>query len=171
MHIRSLLFLIVPAAACYTAPVHHNAPPKTAAATPLAEETAPTPAPLAIDETCPMAVPGTFVSVEDNIDGATLVFTTSGDINALRSRVISLANDHNKEQLKIGALPVGSQRTYANGGATYPNDQNTTGAGVASGSGSEVGVGVGSASGSGSGSGSSSAIGEGNGMGSGSGSA
>jgi len=167
------LFLIVPAAAaCHVAPPPHYSPP-TPAATPVAQETneTPTPAPLAIDETCPMAVPGTSVSVEDNVDGATLVFNTSGDITALRSRVISMANDHNTAQLKIGALPVGSQRTYAGGGATYPSDQNTTGSGVASGSGSSVGEGVGSGSGSasaygaGSGSGSASDYGMGSGSG------
>lgn len=154
MHIRSLvLFLIVPAAGCYTKPVPPTEPAKTEAATPVAKETTPaTPPTLAIDETCPMAVPGTSVSVEDSIDGATLVFTTNGDVTALRSRVISMANDHNSAHIKIGALPRGSQGTYASGGATYPNP---TGAG--SGSSSSVGedTGTGATSGTGIASGSS----------------
>lgn len=123
--LRAFVFTIAPLAGCAVAkpPV---APAPTAKAMPVARQTIPAPAPeLAIDETCPMSVPGTTVAVEDNVDGAALVFTTSGDVTALRTRVIEVANDHNREHLKIGALPVGTQRTYASGGDALPAGTNT----------------------------------------------
>ena len=47
---------------------------------------------------CPMNVSGTKVSAIDAANGETLVFTTTGDIAALRSQVRSMAEMHNQHQ-------------------------------------------------------------------------
>jgi len=52
-------------------------------------------APVADDPTCPLTVPGTTVSVEDAPDGAALVFVTTGDAAAVRTRASALAKLHN----------------------------------------------------------------------------
>jgi hypothetical protein len=55
------------------------------------EKPAPAPAHAADDGTCPVAIAGTSVSVEDAADGAALVFVTTGDVAEVRRRVPALA--------------------------------------------------------------------------------
>jgi hypothetical protein len=59
----------------------------------------------ASDPSCPVAVPGTSVSVEDTDTGAALVFVTTGDVAELRRRVAEMARMHNDHHSKMGALP------------------------------------------------------------------
>lgn len=60
------------------------------------------------DSTCPVAIPGTSVSVEDTDTGAALVFVTTGDVAELRKRVAAMAAAHNEEHAKMGPLPTGA---------------------------------------------------------------
>lgn len=48
------------------------------------------------DPSCPLLVPGTSLSVEDTTNGAALVFVTTGDPLAVRSRAAALAEMHTK---------------------------------------------------------------------------
>ena len=48
------------------------------------------------DPSCPLLVPGTSLSVEDTTGGAALVFVTTGDAAAVRTRATALADMHNK---------------------------------------------------------------------------
>ena len=50
----------------------------------------------------PMNVPGTTVSAADTANGETLVFTTTGDVAALRSRVRSMAAMHDQHHAAGG---------------------------------------------------------------------
>lgn len=43
---------------------------------------------------CPMMVKGTMVTAADTADGAALVFTTTGDVAALRTKVAAMAEKH-----------------------------------------------------------------------------
>jgi hypothetical protein len=53
------------------------------------------PAPKTADDpTCPLLVPGTSLSVEDTDRGAALVFVTTGDAAAVRTRAVALAAMH-----------------------------------------------------------------------------
>jgi hypothetical protein len=61
------------------------------------------------DPSCPVAVPGTSVTVEDTDTGAALVFVTTGDIADLRKRVATMAQMHNDEHDKMGPLPTGDE--------------------------------------------------------------
>ena len=72
----------------------------------LASE-APRAPPAAGDPACPVAVPGTSVTVEDADSGAALVFTTTGDVAELRRRVAAMAKAHNEHHASMGALPDG----------------------------------------------------------------
>lgn len=72
-------------AVAFVAACSHAAP--TTATTPAA--------PADDDPTCPLVVPGTTVSVEDAPDGAALVFVTTGDPAAVRTRATALAKLHN----------------------------------------------------------------------------
>src|SRR5436853_320704 len=71
------------------------------------DHTTPPPA-HADDGTCPVAIPGTSVSVEDTDTGAALVFVTTGDVAELRKRVAAMAAAHNAEHAKMGPLPTGA---------------------------------------------------------------
>jgi hypothetical protein len=51
---------------------------------------------------CPMNVPGTKVSAVDTANGETLVFTTTDDVAALRSKVRSMAEMHNQHHATGG---------------------------------------------------------------------
>ena len=51
---------------------------------------------------CPMTVPGTKVSAVDSANGETLVFTTTDDVAALRTRVRSMADMHNQHHAAGG---------------------------------------------------------------------
>lgn len=67
----------------------------------------PRPVPAASDPSCPVAVPGTSVTVEDLDNGAALVFITTGDVAELRRRVTAMAKTHNDHHASMGALPDG----------------------------------------------------------------
>jgi hypothetical protein len=75
--------------------------------------TEPTTAPAKVaqtsnDPSCPVAVAGTSVTVEDAANGAALVFVTTGDVAEVRKRAAALASMHNDHHGKMGALPDGS---------------------------------------------------------------
>ena len=59
------------------------------------------------DPSCPVAVPGTSVTVEDTDTGAALVFVTTGDVGEVRKRVATMAKMHNDHHGSMGALPDG----------------------------------------------------------------
>ncbi len=65
---------------------------------------------VATDDTCPMTVPGTSVAVEDTATGAALVFATTGDVAALRSRVTAWADGHSQRHQAMGPLPTGDEQ-------------------------------------------------------------
>jgi hypothetical protein len=56
------------------------------------------------DPTCPLEVPGTSLSVEDTTNGAALVFVTTGDAAAVRTRATAFADMHNKHDGPEGAM-------------------------------------------------------------------
>jgi hypothetical protein len=58
------------------------------------------------DPSCPVAVSGTSVSVEDTDAGAALVFVTTGDVAELRRRAAEMARMHNEHHAKMGELPA-----------------------------------------------------------------
>ena len=60
------------------------------------------------DSSCPVAVSGTSVTVEDADSGAALVFVTSGDAGDVRRRAGAMAKMHNDHHGSMGALPDGS---------------------------------------------------------------
>ncbi|MDX2089683.1 MAG: hypothetical protein SFX73_17640 [Kofleriaceae bacterium] len=59
------------------------------------------------DPSCPVAVPGTSVTVEDASSGAALVFVTTGDVGAVRQRANAMASMHNDHHSSMGSLPDG----------------------------------------------------------------
>lgn len=59
------------------------------------------------DPSCPVAVPGTSVTVEDASSGAALVFVTTGDVGAVRQRANAMASMHNDHHGSMGSLPDG----------------------------------------------------------------
>jgi hypothetical protein len=61
------------------------------------------------DPSCPVAVPGTSVTVEDTDTGAALVFVTTGDVADLRKRVAAMGSMHNDHHGKMGPLPTGAE--------------------------------------------------------------
>jgi hypothetical protein len=67
----------------------------------------------AADPSCPVAVPGTSVTVEDTPTGAALVFVTTGDVAEVRRRVSSMASMHNDHHGSMGALPDGKDSGHA----------------------------------------------------------
>jgi hypothetical protein len=60
------------------------------------------------DPSCPVAVAGTSVTVEDAPNGAALVFITTGDVAEVRRRVAAMASMHNEHHGAMGPLPDGS---------------------------------------------------------------
>jgi len=66
-------------------------------------------APQDDDPSCPVAVPGTSVTVEDTPTGAAMVFVTTGDVAELRKRVASMVQMHNDQHSKMGPLPTGDE--------------------------------------------------------------
>jgi hypothetical protein len=60
------------------------------------------------DPSCPVAVAGTSVTVEDASSGAALVFVTTGDVAEVRRRAAALAKMHNDHHGAMGPLPDGS---------------------------------------------------------------
>jgi hypothetical protein len=69
--------------------------------------TTPKTAPESGDPSCPVAVGGTSVSVEDAANGASFVFVTTGDVADLRRRANTMASMHNDHHGSMGALPDG----------------------------------------------------------------
>jgi hypothetical protein len=72
-----------------------------------------TPMVASSDPSCPVAVAGTSVSVEDSPTGASLVFVTTGDVADVRRRVAAMASMHNEHHSAMGPMPDG---TDAGGG-------------------------------------------------------
>jgi hypothetical protein len=70
----------------------------------------------ASDPSCPVAVAGTSVTVEDAPNGAALVFVTTGDIADVRRRAAALAQMHNDHHGAMGPLPDGTDAGGAHGG-------------------------------------------------------
>ena len=69
------------------------------------QDTTPAPKAAATDDpTCPLLVPGTSVSVEDTTAGAALVFVTTGDAGAVRTRAVALAAMHTKHEGPSNAM-------------------------------------------------------------------
>lgn len=66
-----------------------------------------TPAVTSTDPSCPVAVAGTSVSVEDSPTGAALVFVTTGDVGDVRRRVAAMASMHNEHHSAMGPMPDG----------------------------------------------------------------
>ncbi|MGN6107902.1 MAG: hypothetical protein ACTHU0_22530 [Kofleriaceae bacterium] len=64
------------------------------------------------DPTCPVLVAGTSVTVEDTDQGAALVFVTTGDIDAVRTRARALAEMHNAHHANM-APPAGAADPHA----------------------------------------------------------
>lgn len=77
--------------------------PAASSTTPVAKT-----APADADPSCPVAVAGTSVTVEDTSSGAALVFVTTGDVAEVRKRVAALASMHNDHHGKMGPLPDGA---------------------------------------------------------------
>ena len=63
--------------------------------------------PAATDPSCPVAVAGTSVNVEDSPSGASLVFVTTGDVADVRRRVAAMASKHNEHLAAMGPMPDG----------------------------------------------------------------
>lgn len=63
----------------------------------------------ASDPSCPVAVAGTSVNVEDSSTGAALVFVTTGDAADLRRRVATMATMHNEHHASMGPMPSGTE--------------------------------------------------------------
>ncbi len=92
------LFLALAIAACGGGGAKSS--PATTPATATAERS---------DPSCPVAVPGTSVTVEDASAGAALVFVTTGDVTELRRRVSTMASMHNDHHGSMGPLPDGKE--------------------------------------------------------------
>jgi len=60
--------------------------------------------PAAGDPSCPLEVPGTSISVEDTSNGAALVFVTTGDAAAVRTRAQAFAQMHTRHDGPSGAM-------------------------------------------------------------------
>ena len=84
---RSLLFAALVACGAKAPPAQTASPPATAD-----------------DPSCPLVVPGTSLSVEDTAGGAALVFVTTGDATAVRTRAKALADMHTRHEGPAGAL-------------------------------------------------------------------
>ncbi|MBZ0238416.1 MAG: hypothetical protein K8M05_39250, partial [Deltaproteobacteria bacterium] len=69
----------------------------------------------AADDHCPVTIAGTSVTVEDTPTGAALVFVTTGDAVALRSRVRAWADAHNAHHESMGPLPTGQEAAGGGG--------------------------------------------------------
>jgi hypothetical protein len=68
------------------------------------------------DPTCPVLVNGTSVTVEDTDTGAALVFVTTGDAAAVRTRARALADAHNAHHAKMAAPAEGAPDPHAGHG-------------------------------------------------------
>lgn len=68
------------------------------------------------DPSCPVAVAGTSVTVEDTTTGAALVFVTTGDVADVRQRVAAMASMHNEQHAAMGPLPDGTQTAGGHAG-------------------------------------------------------
>ncbi len=61
------------------------------------------------DPSCPVAVAGTSVTVEDTDRGAALAFVTTGDVAEVRKRAAAMASMHNEQHAAMGPLPTGDE--------------------------------------------------------------
>jgi hypothetical protein len=76
----------------------------------------PKPPIAATDPSCPVAVPGTSVTVEDAANGAALVFVTTGDVSELRRRASAMSKMHNDHHGAMGPLPDGTNQDAGHAG-------------------------------------------------------
>jgi len=106
------LFAIATASACSTTPTRAYRAPDQQAMLPEREPVAtppkpePPPAVASVPDSCPIKVPGTIVAVEDTSAGGTLVLTTTGDADQLRTSLYAMADGNNQMHAKMGALPA-----------------------------------------------------------------
>jgi hypothetical protein len=83
---------------------------------PATSSTTPKPTADAADPSCPVAVAGTSVTVEDAPNGAALVFVTTGDVADVRRRAAALARMHNDHHAAMGPLPDGTEASGGHAG-------------------------------------------------------
>lgn len=88
-----LLAAVVAACGSQSAPKQDTTPAAPAPASATAD-----------DPTCPLLVPGTSLTVEDTTTGASLVFVTTGDAQAVRARAAAFAAMHGKHDGPSGAM-------------------------------------------------------------------
>lgn len=84
------------------------------------------------DRSCPAAVAGTSVSVQDTERGVALVFATTGDVAEVRARAAELARRHNEHHSAMGPLPTGDEAagtTHAHGTSGHDGHGATHGGG------------------------------------------
>jgi hypothetical protein len=100
-----------------------------------AEPARPTPAASHDDPSCPVLVPGTSVSVEDTDQGAALVFVTTGDVAAVRTRASELARMHGAHHAQMGqmghTMPADGAADPHAGHAGHPMADGPSGGGMA----------------------------------------
>lgn len=72
----------------------------------------------AMADKCPMAVPGTTVRSEEIEGGATMTFTTTGDVSELRRRVAQMAKMH--EQHATDGCPMMKMHDHPSGTPAAP---------------------------------------------------
>lgn len=128
-HLRRLSFslIVLAAAACTT----RQGPPPGARPAP-----APEPAPVVVEEVpeeptvvattmaCPPELADAEVRVEDHDRGATLVFTSTGAPEELRSRAIAFAAAHNRDHGMVAMQAEGDT------GSPEPRDESKVGTGT-----------------------------------------
>lgn len=106
------LFAVATAGACTTAPTRAYRAPDSTATLPerpaVSTPPKPEPAPVVavIPDECPIKVSGTVISVEDTSQGATLVLTTTGDADELRTALYTMADTNNQMHARMGPLPA-----------------------------------------------------------------
>jgi len=99
----------------------------------------PRPTTATSDPSCPVAVAGTSVTVEDADNGAALVFVTTGDVAELRRRTNEMAMMHNEHHASMGPLPDG--KDTASGHAGHDMGGHDMGSGAGGHAGHEMGSG------------------------------
>lgn len=108
------LLLTALAGACASTPASTTATTAATTAT-----TAATPAPgCMMPDICPMQVEGTTVSEADVDGGASLIFVTTGDVAALRGRVVKMAAMHASHA--SGGMMGGGMHHGMKGGGMSP---------------------------------------------------
>lgn len=71
-------------------------------------------------ENCPMALEGTTVRSEEVAGGASIVFSTTGDVTELRRRVAAMVDMHNKHPGGCGMMAMHAKGSGAPGTPSAP---------------------------------------------------